>query len=207
MNFEYVFLDHRFIKIKNHCTNKKDTGELYVSGMFKKILVISTIVLLVPLTLSLSDVVLSISNIHLGLSTLLFSYIVNVLVAAFPSVEVVRPHILAVIANIPAVIGVLFIWLGFRKYINLRYFKKEEVLGKEVFDADARRVGYVKDWTYTPGERQRCVAIVVAEKKEGDEVGVIPIDEIDRIGEFILLKKGMGTLIPEKKLEEALIKE
>jgi len=63
-----------------------------------------------------------------------------------------------------------------------KYYVKEELIGKEIFDSRARRVGSVKDMAYSKEGR---VALVI--DKQGTQP-VIPFDLIDRIGDIIILK-------------------
>ena len=89
---------------------------------------------------------------------------------------------------------------GFTATLKLpRYFPKEEILGKTVFDNGLGRVGQVVDWTYTPSG---IISLVVSGKKlkemlkEGENI-IVPFEYIDRVGEFILLSKPLEALIPK----------
>ena len=81
-----------------------------------------------------------------------------------------------------------------------RYYPKEELIGKVVFDYELDRVGQAVDWTYTPGG---TVSLVVTGRslrnmlKEGDSLSV-PFEYIDRVGNFILLSKPLEILIPKE---------
>jgi len=66
--------------------------------------------------------------------------------------------------------------------ISLEYYKKEELIGKEVFSSRARKVGSAKDIAYSKDGRS---ALVV--EKQGTE-RIIPFDFIDQIGDIIILK-------------------
>jgi sporulation protein YlmC with PRC-barrel domain len=90
---------------------------------------------------------------------------------------------------------------GFTATLRLpRYFPKEEILGKVVFDQELERVGQAVDWTYTPSG---VIALVVSGKplkemlKGGDSI-IVPFEYIDRVGNFILLSKPIETLIPKE---------
>jgi sporulation protein YlmC with PRC-barrel domain len=81
-----------------------------------------------------------------------------------------------------------------------KYYPKEEVLGKVVFDHELDRVGQAVDWTYTSSG---TVSLVVSGRslrgmlKEGDSL-FVPFEYIDRVGNFILLSKPIETLIPKE---------
>jgi sporulation protein YlmC with PRC-barrel domain len=89
---------------------------------------------------------------------------------------------------------------GFTATLRLpRYYPKEELLGKVVFDHELDRVGQVVDWTYTPSG---VISLVVSGRvlrgmlKEGDSLSV-SFECIDRVGNFILLSKPLEALIPK----------
>ncbi len=64
------------------------------------------------------------------------------------------------------------------------YLKREDVVGKVVIDGNANSMGTVKDIAFSPtGD----LAFVV-EKKDGTEE-MVPLSKVDRIGEYIVLKK------------------
>jgi sporulation protein YlmC with PRC-barrel domain len=90
---------------------------------------------------------------------------------------------------------------GFTATLRLpRYYPKEELLGKAVFDYELDRVGQVVDWTYTPSG---IISLVVSGRtlrgmlKEGDSLSV-SFECIDRVGNFILLSKPLEALIPKE---------
>jgi len=90
---------------------------------------------------------------------------------------------------------------GFTATLRLpRYYPKEELLGKVVFDYELDRVGQVVDWTYTPSG---IISLVVSGRtlrgmlKEGDCLSV-SFECIDRVGNFILLSKPLEALIPKE---------
>ncbi len=67
------------------------------------------------------------------------------------------------------------------------FIPKEEILGKYVFDYDIVCIGLVKDWTYmSDGEVKMIVRRKT--KKDGSSTVLIPFNQIDRVGQFILLK-------------------
>jgi sporulation protein YlmC with PRC-barrel domain len=81
-----------------------------------------------------------------------------------------------------------------------RYFPKEEILGKAVFDNQLERIGQATDWTYTPSGN---ISLIVSGKilkemlKEGDSL-LVPFEDIERVGDFILLSKPIDTLIQKE---------
>jgi len=68
------------------------------------------------------------------------------------------------------------------------YLRREELIGKIVIDENANTYGKVKDVVFSvSGE----VAFVVEKKDGSDEI--IPLSEISKIGEYILLKPRAPT--------------
>lgn len=68
-----------------------------------------------------------------------------------------------------------------------KFIPKEEIMGKRVFDSEVVYLGIVEDWTYaSDGEIK-----MVVKKREGTEIlrALISFSHIDRVGQFILLKK------------------
>jgi sporulation protein YlmC with PRC-barrel domain len=83
-----------------------------------------------------------------------------------------------------------------------RYFPKEEILGKAVFDNQLERIGQATDWTYTPSGN---ISLIVSGKilkemlKEGDSL-IVPFEDIERVGDFILLSKPIDALIQKEAI-------
>lgn len=64
-----------------------------------------------------------------------------------------------------------------------RFYRREELVGKEVYDVKAAHVGTVRDVAYSTGGR---TALVVSKEKREE---TIPFQDISEIGDMILLKK------------------
>jgi len=69
-----------------------------------------------------------------------------------------------------------------------KYYVKEELIGKEIFDSRARRVGLVKDIAYS---KEGKVAIVTDKQQTQP---IIPFDFVDQIGDIIILKSNWREL-------------
>ena len=65
----------------------------------------------------------------------------------------------------------------------VQWRRREEVIGKEVIDGDARRIGAAKDIAWSNGGRLALV-IELADEEEA----FLPFDEIERIGDVIFVK-------------------
>jgi len=63
-----------------------------------------------------------------------------------------------------------------------KYYVKEELIGKEIFDSRVRRVGSVKDIAYS---KEGKVALVTNQQRKQP---IIPFDFVDQIGDIITLK-------------------
>lgn len=78
------------------------------------------------------------------------------------------------------------------------FIPKEQILGKHVFDSEVVCMGLVEDWTYSAdGE----INMVVKEKSKakGTSAILIPFYEIDRVGQFILLRSKREKIIENQK--------
>jgi len=64
-----------------------------------------------------------------------------------------------------------------------RFYRREELIGKEVYDANAIHVGTAKDVAYSTDGK---TALVVSKGKKEE---TIPFQNISEIGDIILLKK------------------
>lgn len=163
--------------------------------MSKKLLVTSTILILIPVALWLSGIVSFIESMAPSF------YILTISIKAM--------HVLAIAINVPVFVSVLLMWSEYRRNKKVKYFKKEEILRKDVYDAALKKVGYVKNWAYSPEGRISLIAF----NEERRNNHKIPFDHIDRMGEFIILnekildeKSSALTKVkrPEKKTKEAL---
>ena len=64
-----------------------------------------------------------------------------------------------------------------------KYYRREKLVGKEVYDADALHVGTAKDVAYSTDGK---TALVVSKGKKEE---TIPFQNISEIGDIILLKR------------------
>jgi len=76
-----------------------------------------------------------------------------------------------------------------------RFIPKEQIIGKYILDSDVVCLGVVEDWTYSPdGE----VKMIVGPPPPIDEAKkkyiLVPFSDIDRVGQFILLKSTKENL-------------
>ncbi len=78
------------------------------------------------------------------------------------------------------------------------FIPKEQILGKHVFDSEVVCMGLVEDWTYS---RDGEITMVVKEKSKakGTSTILIPFYEIDRVGQFILLKAKREKIMENHK--------
>jgi sporulation protein YlmC with PRC-barrel domain len=67
--------------------------------------------------------------------------------------------------------------------LRKRYYKREELVGKDVYDGRAKKVGPVSDMGYSKDGK---VALIVGNK-------TILFEKISKIGDIILLKGGLMT--------------
>ena len=68
-----------------------------------------------------------------------------------------------------------------------RFIPKEQILGKYVFDSEVVCIGLVEDWTYSSdGEIKMVVKMKDGVNKNSPVL--IPFSQIDKVGQFILLK-------------------
>ena len=82
-----------------------------------------------------------------------------------------------------------------------RYISKDGVLRKYVFDSELQCIGFARDWTYTSDGDVKIV--VGAENESGSSPDfLIPFSQIEKIGQFIVLKtKKKSSWKLEKKPE------
>ena len=79
------------------------------------------------------------------------------------------------------------------------YHRKEELIGKEVIEADAKKVGTIKDMAFTMAGKLALVLDIVSEKGES-KMAYLSFDKIVKIGDVILIKsKDDLELIPVKE--------
>lgn len=68
-----------------------------------------------------------------------------------------------------------------------KFHRREEIIGKDVIESDAKRVGTVKDLAYSLDGK---VALIVEQTIEKGRVqeGFLSFDKIDKIGDVVLVK-------------------
>jgi len=71
--------------------------------------------------------------------------------------------------------------------ILAKYHRREEVLQKEVIEANAKRVGLIKDLAYTLDGKLALVVDITSEKGNLQE-GFLAFDKIVKIGDVVLVK-------------------
>jgi sporulation protein YlmC with PRC-barrel domain len=65
----------------------------------------------------------------------------------------------------------------------VQWRRREEVIGKELIDGDAKRVGIAKDLAWTQDGR---LALIV--ELSDEEEAFLPFEEIERIGDVVFVK-------------------
>ncbi len=65
----------------------------------------------------------------------------------------------------------------------VKWRRREEVVGKEVIDADAKKIGTVKDLAWSNEGR---LAIIVERGLE--EESYLPFDQVDKIGDVVFIR-------------------
>ena len=73
------------------------------------------------------------------------------------------------------------------------FFKREDIVKKEVYDSKAKRVGTITDIAYTSEGK---IALLVSKGGQSEEV--IPFEQISVIGEIILLKPTAAGPSPDR---------
>ncbi|MCW4019646.1 MAG: hypothetical protein NWF14_00225 [Candidatus Bathyarchaeota archaeon] len=91
---------------------------------------------------------------------------------------------------------------GFTARLELpRFIPKEQILGKHVYDSQVAHVGITNDWNYSSDGHVGIIVKIKNGKKTS--TAFIPFSQIDRVGEFILLKTdGAKLQIDIKEAEE-----
>jgi len=64
-----------------------------------------------------------------------------------------------------------------------KWRRREEVVGKEIIDGEAKKVGNVKDLAWSEDGR---LAIIVERGRE--EESYLPFDQVDKIGDVVFIK-------------------
>jgi sporulation protein YlmC with PRC-barrel domain len=65
----------------------------------------------------------------------------------------------------------------------VKWHRREEVVGKEIVDGDARKVGVVKDLAWSNGGK---LAVVVERGKE--EEAYLAFEQVEKIGDVVFIK-------------------
>lgn len=75
-----------------------------------------------------------------------------------------------------------------------KYRRREDIVGKEAIDAEAKRIGSVKDLAWAVEGK---LALVI-EKERGEEA-FLAFDQIEKIGDVVFIKSSSGLEnIPSK---------
>ncbi|MEM2227925.1 MAG: PRC-barrel domain-containing protein [Candidatus Bathyarchaeia archaeon] len=69
----------------------------------------------------------------------------------------------------------------------MKYYTKEDVVGKEVIETEAKKVGVVKDLAFSTEGKIALILDKIDEKGEFQEA-LLPFDKILKIGDVILIK-------------------
>ncbi len=72
----------------------------------------------------------------------------------------------------------------------VQWRRREEVVGKEVVDGDARKLGVTKDLAWSPDGR---MALVIESGEE--EESFLPFDEIEKIGDIVFVKAKSALVV------------
>jgi len=80
-----------------------------------------------------------------------------------------------------------------------KYYRHKELVGKEVYDSKAKRIGKVCDVGYS---KEGKIALIV-ELNEGKEE-IIPFDFISEVGDIVLLEKSFQLKQKEIEAKEKL---
>ncbi|MBS7655300.1 PRC-barrel domain-containing protein [Candidatus Bathyarchaeota archaeon] len=82
----------------------------------------------------------------------------------------------------------------------MKYYSREDVVGKEVIEAEAKKLGVVKDLAFSTEGKAALILDRVDEKGELQEA-ILPFDKILKIGDVILIKSASdleSSLAPGK---------
>jgi sporulation protein YlmC with PRC-barrel domain len=69
----------------------------------------------------------------------------------------------------------------------VKWHRREEVVGKEIIDGEAKKVGNVKDLAWSNDGK---LAIVVERGRE--EESYLPFDQVEKIGDVVFIKSASG---------------
>ncbi len=65
----------------------------------------------------------------------------------------------------------------------VQWRRREEIIGKELIDGDAKRIGIAKDLAWT-GDGKLALIVELADEEEA----FLPFEEIERIGDVVFVK-------------------
>lgn len=76
----------------------------------------------------------------------------------------------------------------------VKWHRREEIVGKEIIDGEAKKAGTTKDLAWSPDGK---LALIV--QKEKNEEAFLAFDEIEKIGDVVFIKSaGALEVIPTK---------
>ncbi len=64
-----------------------------------------------------------------------------------------------------------------------KFFRRDEMMGKDVYDSDAKKVGSITDLAFSADTKP---ALVITKQDKSEEI--VPLDSVDRLGDIVLLK-------------------
>lgn len=64
-----------------------------------------------------------------------------------------------------------------------KFFRRDEIVGKDVYDSEAKKVGSVSDLAFSSDAKP---ALVVSKQDKSEEI--VPLEFVDRLGDIVLLK-------------------
>ncbi|MEM3488063.1 MAG: PRC-barrel domain-containing protein [Candidatus Bathyarchaeia archaeon] len=69
---------------------------------------------------------------------------------------------------------------------DIKYYRREEIVGKEIIEAEARKVGTIKDLAFT--SNGKVVFVIEKAFKKGIQEAFLPFEKIEKIGDVVLIK-------------------
>lgn len=70
-----------------------------------------------------------------------------------------------------------------------KFFRRDEIVGKDVYDLEAKKVGSVSDLAFSSDAKP---ALVVTKQDKSEEI--VPLESVDKLGDIVLLKVNrLGT--------------
>lgn len=64
-----------------------------------------------------------------------------------------------------------------------KFFRRDEIVGKDVYDLEAKKVGSVSDLAFSSDAKP---ALVVSKQDKSEEI--VPLEFVDRLGDIVLLR-------------------